>query len=618
MRLDLKHDLKQILRENLPFAIPTTAFAGGSGWALWTLHAATQAPDFPVSAGLSALGLGAFSTLTGGLFATAAHHVYGAAEARFSHFFPDPDPLTVTYTMPPWPASTDQIALVLGESHGALKAGYSPSPTWYTLPALGLYTGTIALGATGSAKTAGVLRPALTQLLAHAADAPDLKPGALVMDYKASLVAPATEAAAAAGRSDDLLLIGPRQPVRWNPIHAPGLEPRVIAGRLLAILENLSGQSSKGDQSWIADGAGALIENAIGIIRLATGYITLLDLHEFVTSIDAALNSRDQDTPAPVAAADFLNGFESLFKSKQPQQSDADKEMFNWHYSHFIREFASQADKFRAIYVSEVTRITKYFADPAYRDLYSPAEQDIDFINFNDAIQTGKIVVLDANADIYGSLSTALGIFLKLDYQRAMLARPVLHRQNPDYNFTRPMLLVIDEYQEFVSTGAAGGDPQFFALSRESKAVPLVATQSRASLVQKIGEEKARVLLASLRTKVFLALTDPQDCEYAAKSCGEDWSQVENVSIGENVQQAGLAGGGKLLGQASTVSESRSLNSQKINRFEPTEFRDLPTFTAIVAGFDGRQALPPQRVLLKPFFRDRDETYREFVEGGPR
>ena len=610
----MRHDLKQILSENLPHAVPVTAFAGGSGWALWTLHAAAQAPDFPSGAGLSAFGLGAFSLLSGGLFATAAHHVYSAVEARFSHFFPAPDPLTVTYTLPKWPEASGQIQFVLGESHGQLKAGYSPSPDWYALPALGLYTGTIALGATGSAKTAGVLRPALTQLLAHAADDPDLKPGALVMDYKASLVTPAAEAAEAAGRSSDLLLIGPAHPVKWNPIHAPTLEPRVIAGRLLAILENLSGQSGKGDQSWIADGAGGLIENAIGLIRLSTGYVTLLDLHEFVTSIDAALNSRDQDTPAPVAAADFLKGFESLFNSKQPTPSDANKAMFDWHHSHFIREFASQADKFRAIYVSEVTRITKFFADPTYRDLYSPAEQDIDFINFNNAIQTGKIVVLDANADIYGSLSTALGIFLKLDYQRAMLARPVLHRQNPNYNFTRLMLLVIDEYQEFVSTGASGGDPQFFALSRESKAVPLVATQSRASLVQKIGEEKTRVLLASLRTKVFLALTDPGDCEYAAKVCGEDWSSVESISIGEQVERAGLAGGGKLLGQASTVSESRSLNSQKINRFEPTFFRDLPTFTAVVAGFDGRQALPPQRVLLKPFFRERDETYREFIE----
>ena len=612
----MRENLKQNLAEHLPFAIPTGAFCVGSGWALWTLHAAASAPDFPSETGLSALGLGAFSLVTGGLFATAAHHVFSAAAARFSHFFPAPDPLTVTYIMPKWPDETDQIQFVLGESHGQLKAGYSPSPTWFTIPALGLYTGTIALGATGSAKTAGVLRPALNQFLAHAADDPDLKPGALIMDYKASLITPATEAAEAAGRSADLLLIGPRQPVRWNPIHAPDLEPRVIAGRLLAILENMSGQSGKGDQSWIADGAGSLIENAIGIVRLSTGYVTLLDIHEFVTSIDAALNGRDPDTSAQAAATDFLTGFESLFNSQQPQPSDANKEMFNWHYSHFIREFASQADKFRAIYVSEVTRITKYFADPAYRDLYSPAEQDIDFINFNDAIQQGKIVVLDANADIYGPLANALGIFLKLDFQRSMLARPVLNRQNPDYNFTRPMLLVIDEYQEFVSTGASGGDQQFFALSRESKAVPLVATQSRASLVQKIGEEKTRVLLASLRTKVFLSLTDPLDCEYAAKSCGEDWDTVENISIGENVERAGLAGGGKLLGQASTVSESRSLNSQKINRFEPTEFRDLPTFTCIIAGFDGKQALPPQRVLLKPCFRPRTETYRDFAKGG--
>jgi hypothetical protein len=590
-------------------AITATAFLSGGEWTLSVLNAALQAPGFPPGLPFSPITNAIISIVAGGFFAGAAWHITGVAHARIAHFFPEKDPENVTYSLPPWPDSPGGISFVLGESHHGLKSGYSLNPCWYTLPAMGLYTGVAALGATGSAKTAGVLRPALNQFLAYTAADPAARAGGLIMDYKASLVAPTIEAATAAGRQSDLLIIGPDQPHKWNPIHAPELEPRVIAGRLLAILENMSGQSNTGKTAWIAAGASNIIEHAIGIIRQATNYITIRDLHEFVTGLDSAINA--SDTPAAAAQA-YLAGFHQLFTTQQPDA--AAQAAYSWHETYFLTEYPAQDGEYRAIYVSEITRITQYFADPKYRDKFSPPLPDIDFNGFYDAINTGKIVVLDANADLYGPLSNALGIFLKLDFQRAMLARPPRHRENPDYNFSRPMLLIIDEYQEFVSAGQTG-DPQFFALSRESKAVCLVATQSRASLVQKIGDEKTRVLLASLRTKIFLALTDPADTKYAAEVCGEDWQQVENVNISESVQGAGLAGAGQLVGDASTVAESRSLNSQKVNRFEPVAFRDLPTFTAIVSGFDGKQALPPERILLKPYFRPKSETYRVFLEG---
>jgi hypothetical protein len=372
----------------------------------------------------------------------------------------------------------------------------------------------------------------------------------------------------------------------------------------------MSGQSGQGDTAWIAAGAGNVMEHAIGIIRQATSYVTIRDVHEFVTGIDSAI-SNPGDTSAADAAAAYVAGFRRLFEDQQPDTGRQAE--YDWHERYFVQEYQANDAKYRAIYISEITRITQYFADPRYRNKFSPPEAEINFHGFYGAINSGKIVVLDANADIYGPLSNALGIFLKLDFQRAMLARPVRHRADPAYNFTRPMLWLVDEYQEFVSAGQQG-DPQFFALSRESKAVCLVATQSRASLAQRIGEERTRVLLASLRTKIFLALTDPGDCEYAAKICGEDWAQVENVNISESVQGAGLAGGGRLIGDSSTVAESRSLASQKVNRFEPSEFRDLATFTAIVSGFDGRQALSPERVLLKPYFRPTSEAYRDFLD----
>lgn len=452
-----------------------------------------------------------------------------------------------------------------------------------------------------------MLRPALDQLFAFQSGDAGGKFAGLVMDYKASLVPPVRAAAERNGRTDDLLLIGPSHEVRWNPLHAPELEPRVLAGRILAVLENMSGQSSKGDTAWIVDNAARVAEHTIGIIRTATGYVTLQDVHDFITGLSAALDNAAEDEKPAQAAGSFLAPYDALFKS-----TGGDNIAYQHHRRYFVQEFAGIESRYRTIYVNELQRVTQYFVDPKYAELYSPREAEINYPGAAEAINRGLVTILDATVDKYGSLATMLGIFLKLDFMRAAISRPQRHRDDPNYNFTRPLLFLCDEYQEFATTGDQGDD-SFYAVCRESKVISIVATQSRASLVRRLGEDRTKVLLASLRTKILLALSDPTDAEWAAKICGEDWSEIENTSINESVSGASLTAGGGFLGKDTTVSQNYSLNRQKINRFEPAAFRDLPAFSAIISGFDGAAALPPARIYLKPYFRPNDEPYRDFI-----
>ncbi|WP_215879097.1 type IV secretory system conjugative DNA transfer family protein, partial [Acidithiobacillus ferridurans] len=458
--------------------------------------------------------------------------------------------------------------------------------------------------------TAGVLRPALRQVFDYKPTDETEKPAGLIMDYKASLVPPVREEAEKVGRSADLLLIGPAHPeTRWNPIHAPELEARVLAGRIMAVLENMSGQSGKGDTAWITDNAARLAEHSINLIREATGYVTLQDLHELISGLSSALDNAESADVAPAdAAAAFLAPYDRLFRIEQK-----DGTQYNHSRKYLVQEFAGIESRYRQIYTNELQRVTQYFVDPKYAAIYSPREEEITYPGGAEAIDRGLISILDATVDKYGSLAKILGIFLKLDFMRAAIARPQKHRDKPDYNFSRLLLWMCDEYQEFATTGEHGDD-SFYAVCRESKVFSIVATQSKASIERLLGEDKTKVLLASLRTKVFLALSDPSDAKWASDICGDDWQDVENTAINESVTGASATAKTGYVGKETTVSQSYSLNRQKVNRFEPVNFRDLPAFAAIVSGFDGAAAKPPALVYLKPYFRPHTETYKKFRE----
>jgi len=128
----------------------------------------------------------------------------------------------------------------------------------------------------------------------------------------------------------------------------------------------------------------------------------------------------------------------------------------------------------------------------------------------------GKIVVLRAPG--WGLTALLIGTALKLDFQQTMRERVLPNRK---MNQTRRCFFLYDEYQEYVTCGGKlEGDENFFALSRQSKTINIVATQSYESLFQKIKDESSlAVLLQSLRNKVFLNNGDSRTDEYLAMLC---------------------------------------------------------------------------------------------------
>src|SRR5258708_21157066 len=93
-------------------------------------------------------------------------------------------------------------------------------------------------------------------------------------------------------------------------------------------------------------------------------------------------------------------------------------------------------------------------------------------------------------------LAGAIGVMLKMDFQRAVLNRIPHIARNPRKDW-RPIVFICDEYQELATVGVnePSGDEKFFSLSRQAKCVPLVATQSFRSLQSLVPGKTRRHLL---------------------------------------------------------------------------------------------------------------------------
>ena len=112
---------------------------------------------------------------------------------------------------------------------------------------------------------------------------------------------------------------------------------------------------------------------------------------------------------------------------------------------------------------------------------------------------------------------------LKNAWLQALLMRPAQMKESPSTYF-RPAVFICDEYQSFASVGEDDptGDEKSFALTRQCRCIPIVATQSISSLRAVLGSSEAwRALLQTLRTRIFLSLSDDASAKIASELCGQ-------------------------------------------------------------------------------------------------
>ena len=234
-------------------------------------------------------------------------------------------------------------------------------------------------------------------------------------------------------------------------------------------------------------------------------------------------------------------------------------------------------------------------------------------------IEQGKVLALNMPAGINPALARAVGVMLKNAWLQALLMRPAKMKRSPGRYF-RPAVFICDEYQAFASVGEddPSGDEKSFALTRQCRCIPIVATQSISSLRAVLGSSEAwRSLLQTLRTRIFLSLSDDASAKIASELCGQVAKIKESYTISETSKRSevsplsGRAGGG-----GGSMGATKSFREQREAVFHPRDFALLGNCQAICLPYDGAQSLEPRRVYLKPHYLPPEHSYWRAKEAG--
>lgn len=233
-------------------------------------------------------------------------------------------------------------------------------------------------------------------------------------------------------------------------------------------------------------------------------------------------------------------------------------------------------------------------------------------------IEDGKVLAFNMPAGASPALARAAGVLLKNAWLQALLKRPAAMARAPGRYF-RPAVFVCDEYQAFATVGEddPSGDEKAFALTRQCRCIPIVATQSVSSLRSVLrGQDAWRTLIQTLRTRIFLSLSDSSSAALASEMCGKirrfsaSWSFSEQGKAGLSLTSARPGGGRGSLGASKSYRETRD------PLFHPRAFTRLDNCQAICLPYDGVKSLDATRVYLKPYYLPRDLPYWRARDAG--
>ncbi len=573
--------------------------------------------------------------------------------------------------LPLYPTATkrEELFLIVGEMHHPKRREPVESPHWLTIPERGLYTGTAIFGAIGSGKTSCCMYPFAEQILSYSAGSTERRPGGLILEVKGDFCHKVKGILGRVGRANDYLEIGLDSQYRYNPLHND-LEAYALAYGIASLLNNLFG---KGKEPFWQQAYTNLVKFIILLHKVLYDYVTLFDVYECAINPDLLKSRIDEgeramETTFVLVEIDTYVAHPELdqYRWEQDETVNQMKAAVSEDLQKYLDEHEIQYDlisqsgpteirdvrkraqfaavkrwfendwkriepKLRTSIVEGISVFLSLFDDnPTVKEVFCPPKECYDpelnvdgrfgipLPPFAELVESGAVCALNFPIAANPGLAKAIGTFIKQDFQRAMIQRIPIMERHPERHF-RPVLFLCDEYQAFATVGESDptGDEKFFALSRQAKCIPVVATQSISSLRSTLPGESWRTLLQTFRTKIFLSLSDDFSARTASEMCGKEEQLKLNYSISENGQDAKVSMlTGRTIAQRSTVSASKSYNVQRDFVFEPKIFSELKNAESIVLAYDGVNPIPPSFCYLKPYYLDPNVNYFEQLAKG--
>lgn len=447
------------------------------------------------------------------------------------------------------------------------------------IPEKGLYQNFLITGTIGSGKTSSAMYPFTKQLLKYNSENSSDKVGMLILDVKGNYYNQVKNYVDLYGLQDDLVVIGLNSGIFYNPLHKPNLKPIVLANRLKTILTLFSENNS---ESYWLDKAEQILAEAIKLCRLYNdNYVTFSELHKLIT--------------VPGYYTDKIDVLKALFISSKLNNKQIYE--LNECLNFFQKEFEALDSRTKGILVSEITRITNTFiSDYDVFSTFSPDKNKLNFLGFEDVIKSGKIVVLNMNVSEYSLLSKIIATYLKLDFQTEILS-------SLSNGTDRKTAFICDEYDKYCTKT----DSDFFSLSRESKCINIVSTQSYSSLKSALKDEASvKVITQNLINKIWFRTDDIFTIEEAQKQLGKEEKKKFSKTVSESAKETNFSYITNTLNSCnSNISESYNSYFQSEYIYDTNFFtRELETFTALTFLSDGNKIFEPRKFQMLPYFKN--------------
>lgn len=445
-----------------------------------------------------------------------------------------------------------------------------------------LFQNILITGSIGTGKTSSGMYNITKQLMSYNSYN-DKKIGMLILDVKGNYYDFVRKEAIKNGRLQDLVCIDISGDTYYNPIDKIELSSDIIAGRLKEILLLFSKNNT--ESFWI-DKAGMLLSEVIKFIRLYNeNYVTFYEIHKIINDIDYYLKMKKN------------------IKSKLIKNEYSEEDIFNINSSvdYIEKEFLKLDERTKGIIIAEISRITGIFVlNYDINRTFCPEKSKINFNGFRDVVDNGKIVVLKMNISKYGDISRIIASYLKMDFQREVLMQ--VTRKNKEN--IRKTAFISDEYQEYITKN----DAEFYAQSRETMCINVVATQSYSSLYNTLKDEFATdVIIQSLVNKIWYRQDDIRTIEKAQKVIGKEEKEKVSQTMSESSKEANynyiLK---KFVTQNSNLSES--INKYKVleEKFDMKEFSyNLKVFEAIaLISYKNKNSV--LKIKMLPYFLEEN------------
>ncbi len=380
--------------------------------------------------------------------------------------------------------------------------------------------GTQIFGATGSGKTSGSGQAIATSLLRAGF-------GGLVLTVKPDERETWERYAAATGRTGSLAIFRPGEPWAFNflnyELNRPGAGAGFASNMVSLFTEVLEVAARRGevgsqDGFWVT-ALEQLLRNAIDLVIMAQGTLTLADLHAVISSAP-----HDHDVLFSEEWRAGSRCFDLIRQGRATLEPDQQAD-FDLTASYWLNEFPGLAEKTRSIIVNMFTGMADAFLRRPMRALFCERTTIIPEITHG-----GGIILVDMPVKQYHQVGRFAQVLWKLMWQRAAEARAV-------NNDTAPVFLWVDESQEFITSS----DASFQATARSARVATVYLTQNISNYLKAIGGREAQSatdsLLGNLQTKIFHANGDAKTNEWAERLFAKRWGRRTGTSQSNNPDQ---------------------------------------------------------------------------------